>query len=96
MLNINAMIQKAIQEQVDTSIMSDATEPAKAKIILEIPGQDTVVLDGLDEFMIFHEVGNRSGCVGIATIPFLIRMFKELKGKIDKAICNGLAEALGR
>ncbi|WP_371380857.1 hypothetical protein [Sporomusa aerivorans] len=96
MLDINAMIKKAAQEKVDTSIMFDVTEPAKAKITIEIPGQDTVVLDGLDEFMVFHEVSNRSRCVGIATIPFLIRIFKELKGKIDKAICNGLAEALGR
>lgn len=88
MLDINTMLQKAVQEKVDTSIIAKVVGPAKVKIIIEIPGQNTVVLEGLDEFMLFHEVDNRSVCIGIARIPFLVRTFKSLKEKIDKAICN--------
>ena len=90
MLDINAMIQKAARERVDTSLMFDITEPARAKITIEMPGQDTIVLDGVDEFMLFHSSDRHLGNVGIATIPFLVRTFKALKGKIDKAICNNL------
>ncbi|WP_434132701.1 hypothetical protein KIAC18_000251 [Sporomusa sphaeroides] len=96
MLNINTMLQKAIQEKADTSIISNAAGPAKAKITIEMPGQDTVALEAIEEFMLFHDSGKQSFCIGIARIPFLVRTFKSLKEKIDKVICNGLAETLGR
>jgi hypothetical protein len=91
MFEINKMFQKIRREQSDTSIMFEVPkqeQEAKAKITIEIPGQAPVVLDELDEHLVFTRSGNQMGCVGLAALSFLLQVFKVIKRRIDETICN--------
>lgn len=91
MLEINKLFQKISQEQSDTSIMFNVPNQAvKAKITIEIPGQEAVVLDEVDEYLVVSRSGNRLGCMGISALSFLLVSFKIIKERIDEAINNKL------
>ncbi len=89
MLDINAKIQELCQERRSESIIVDMEgKPPKTKITIEIPGQSPIVFDEIEEFMIFHKLGDRTGAVGIADLMFLMRTHKELKEKINETLRN--------
>lgn len=91
MFDINAKIQELCQKRKDESIVFDMTgTPPKARITIEIPGQVPIVFDEVQEFMVFHKAGDRTGAVGIADLTFLLKTYHELKEKIEQTLRNRL------
>lgn len=90
MLNIHETIMKAQQENSNISIMFKVPvdQPA-AKITIEKPGEDTVVINNAQEFVVFAKSDPKFYCIGVNSLGFLLVIFKLVKEKIDDALGNG-------
>lgn len=86
MIDINEIFKKAQAEHTNTSVMFEMPgRPEKAKITIEAPGRDPVVLNDLDEYAVYTYSGEKMKAVINATIPFLMVILSNLKEKIGEA-----------
>lgn len=98
MININEALKKAHEKREDTSIVFAAaqSEQPVVKVTIEIPGQDSVVLEDLNDFMVFSRSKDKTGCIGMAGPAFLIWIFQEIKQKINESLKLSLQEIIKR
>lgn len=97
MININETLRKALEKKEDTSIsFASKSDQPITKITIEIPGQDPVVLDNLNDFMVFSRSNDRTGCIGMAGLAFLLWVFQEVKQKISELAKINLQEIFGK
>lgn len=89
MIDFNEILQKAKQEKTDTSVVFETSDhPGKAKITIEIPGQDPAVLDAVDEYVVVTKSGKHVGSISVATFPFILLVIKILKEKAEQAVSH--------